>query len=223
MELNIKLAKIQRELKAPKGQMNNFGGYKYRSCEDILEAVKPMLGDIVLTVSDSIELIGDRIYVKATASLSDNANRLETTAYAREPLSKKGMDESQITGAASSYARKYALNGLFLIDENKDPDNTNKGEDDDKDSKKKPLKPKKTPPKKPEPKWITENKHKRLEILITKKLGRDKEKREGVREAIGQMREIHPADKEFEDIHLNKITEHEYKQITDKLSEREDV
>jgi len=122
MELNIKLAKIQRELKAPKGQMNNFGGYKYRSCEDILEAVKPMLGDIVLTVSDSIELIGDRIYVKATASLSDNANRLETTAYAREPLSKKGMDESQITGAASSYARKYALNGLFAIDDTKDAD-----------------------------------------------------------------------------------------------------
>ncbi len=119
------LNKIQKELKAPKGQKNNFGNYKYRSCEDILEAVKPLLGTAVLIITDEIVLIGDRHYVKATAVLTDGDKQATSTAYAREPLDKKGMDLSQITGATSSYARKYALNGLFCIDDTKDADSTN--------------------------------------------------------------------------------------------------
>lgn len=116
---------IQQELKAPKGQYNSFGKYHYRSCEDIVESVKPLLAKhgVQLTLSDDIVMIGSRIYVKATATLSDEKGATETaTAFAREPEQKKGMDESQITGTASSYARKYALNGLFLIDDTKDPD-----------------------------------------------------------------------------------------------------
>lgn len=116
------LSKIQKELKAPKGQMNTFGKYKYRSCEDILEAVKPLLGEAVLTISDEIILIGERHYVKATATLTQDTASISVSAFAREALVKKGMDESQITGAASSYARKYALNGLFCIDDTKDAD-----------------------------------------------------------------------------------------------------
>ena len=116
------LNKIQTKLKAPKGQTNSFGKYKYRSCEDILEAVKPLLGEATLTVWDEIVLVGDRFYVKATASLQSGEERAETSAFAREAEEKKGMDVAQVTGAASSYARKYALNGLFCIDDNKDPD-----------------------------------------------------------------------------------------------------
>lgn len=116
------LNKIQKELKAPKGQFNAFGKYKYRSCEDILEAVKPLLGTGSIIINDEIVLVGDRFYVKATATLSDGDETKSATAYAREALAKKGMDESQITGATSSYARKYALNGLFLIDDTKDAD-----------------------------------------------------------------------------------------------------
>ena len=122
------LAKIQAELKSPKNQTNSFGGYKYRSCEDILEAVKPLLKkyESLLTISDDIIEIGGRIYVKATACFesADGYNKA-VSAYAREPESKKGSDESQITGAASSYARKYCLNGLFCIDDTKDADATN--------------------------------------------------------------------------------------------------
>lgn len=120
--LTQKLADIQQKLKAPKGQTNKFGGYKYRSCEDILEAVKPLLGDLIMTISDDIINIGDRYYLKATVKLSDGVTNYEVSALAREALSKKGMDDSQITGTASSYARKYALNGLFLIDDTKDAD-----------------------------------------------------------------------------------------------------
>jgi hypothetical protein len=144
--MHEKLLKIQSELKAPKGQFNAFGKYKYRSCEDILEAVKPLLKEqgLVLTLSDEILPLGGRNYVKATATLSSENDMqrertdtssgihhyfrpttLEVTAYAREEETKKGMDGSQITGAASSYARKYALNGLFLIDDAKDSDSTN--------------------------------------------------------------------------------------------------
>lgn len=119
--MNI-LNTIQQSLKAPKGQMNSFGNYKYRSCEDILEAVKPLLGEATLQISDELVNIGDRYYIKAEASLSDGEKIWSTTAYAREAETKKGMDESQITGSASSYARKYALNGLFLIDDTKDAD-----------------------------------------------------------------------------------------------------
>ena len=119
-----KLIKIQSELKAPKGQYNSFGKYKYRSCEDILEAVKPLVNreGLLLTLSDVIEQIGNRFYVKATIKLTDGTQTIENTAYAREEDSKKGMDGSQITGTASSYARKYALNGLFCIDDTKDAD-----------------------------------------------------------------------------------------------------
>ena len=119
-----KLIKIQSELKAPKGQYNSFGKYKYRSCEDILEAVKPLVNreGLLLTLSDAIEQIGNRFYVKATIKVTDGTQTIESTAYAREEDSKKGMDGSQITGTASSYARKYALNGLFCIDDTKDAD-----------------------------------------------------------------------------------------------------
>lgn len=119
-----KLLEIQHRLKAPKGQYNSFGKYKYRSCEDILEAVKPILYEVgcTLTLSDDIVLIGDRFYVKATALLLGADTNHQVTAYAREDEDKKGMDGSQITGTASSYARKYALNGLFCIDDTKDAD-----------------------------------------------------------------------------------------------------
>ena len=137
------LQAVQRELKAPKGQFNSFGKYKYRSCEDIVEAVKPLLNDngLILTMSDEVvefgshtykKVVGDeitevsssRVYIKATATVTDiiNGDKIEVTAMAREPEEKKGMDTSQITGTASSYARKYALNGLFAIDDTKDAD-----------------------------------------------------------------------------------------------------
>lgn len=146
MNIFEKLLAIQQELKAPKGQYNSFGKYSYRSCEDILEAVKPICAkyNIVLTVSDELVYMGDRYYIKATARLIDTEfpvgydvstqipnvskavlekhNSIENTAYAREEETKKGMDGSQITGTASSYARKYALNGLFCIDDTKDAD-----------------------------------------------------------------------------------------------------
>lgn len=119
------LLQIQSELKAPKGQYNSFGKYKYRSCEDILEAVKPLCVKygVILTLSDEIVQVGERYYIKATANLSkEGCSDVSVTAYAREALEKKGMDDSQITGTASSYARKYALNGLFCIDDTKDAD-----------------------------------------------------------------------------------------------------
>ena len=127
-----KLLYIQQNLKAPKGQMNKFGGYKYRSCEDIFEAVKPLLKEkeLILQTTDELVQIGERYYIKATAMLSDGKETITNTAYAREEETKKGMDGSQITGASSSYARKYALNGLFLIDDVKDSDSTNKGEEE---------------------------------------------------------------------------------------------
>lgn len=126
-----KLLKIQTELKAPKNQRNNFGGYNYRSCEDIFEAVKPLLEKegLLLRLTDKLVNIGDRYYIKATAILTDGNETIENTAYAREEETKKGMDGSQITGASSSYARKYALNGLFLIDDVKDSDATNTGDE----------------------------------------------------------------------------------------------
>ena len=120
--LTEKLAEIQRTLNAPKSQHNKFGGYNYRSCEDILQAVKPLLDGLVITVNDEMQAVGDRIYVKATATITDGEHSISTSAYAREAATKKGMDDSQITGSTSSYARKYALNGLLLIDDNKDAD-----------------------------------------------------------------------------------------------------
>lgn len=125
------LIAIQSELKAPKSQFNKFGGYKYRKAEDILEAVKPLLNKqkCTLTITDDIVMVGNRIYVKATATIKNEKGECETTnGWAREEESKKGMDGSQITGASSSYARKYALNGLFAIDDNADSDTTNDGQ-----------------------------------------------------------------------------------------------
>lgn len=123
----MKLNLIQSELKAPKNQRNTFGNYNYRSAEDILEAVKPLLKkhECTMTISDTIVEVGGRVYVKATATFLDGDNTTEVCAFAREEETKKGMDAAQITGSASSYARKYALNGLFLIDDTKDPDATN--------------------------------------------------------------------------------------------------
>lgn len=148
MNIYEKLLCIQSELKAPKGQFNKFGGYSYRSCEDILESVKPILAryKALLFLSDEIVEVGSRIYVMAQATLVNvekPEEKLVATAYAREEESKKGMDGSQVTGAASSYARKYALNGLFEIDDTKDADATN---DHGKGSKPAPAKPAGKPP-----------------------------------------------------------------------------
>ena len=128
--LQEKLIAIQRDLKAPKSQFNAFGKYRYRSCDDILEAVKPLLfrEGVVLTIADDLLAENGRFYVKASATLSYQDERICSSAFAREDETKKGMDGSQITGAASSYARKYALNGLFCIDDTKDADATNTGE-----------------------------------------------------------------------------------------------
>ena len=145
MKLNTKLLEIQNKLKAPKNQRNNFGGYNYRSCEDILEAVKPLLKkyNCTLQLEDYLENIGERYYIRAIAKLIDAekpyveddeicaVNCITNSAYAREEENKKGMDGSQITGASSSYARKYALNGLFLIDDVKDSDTTNIGSNEE--------------------------------------------------------------------------------------------
>lgn len=130
MNIYEKLLNVQTELKAPKGQYNAFGKYKYRSCEDILEALKPVLEKNKLTmyISDDIVVINERYYVKATVYLINSEKMGETiqvSALAREEETKKGMDGSQITGASSSYARKYALNGMFAIDDTKDSDSTN--------------------------------------------------------------------------------------------------
>lgn len=126
LTLSAKLMVIQSELKAPKGQYNSFGKFKYRSCEDILEAVKPLCIKYatMLTLNDEIVLIGERYYIKATATLADCESKdfIEISAFAREADNKSGMDSAQVTGATSSYARKYALNGLFCIDDTKDAD-----------------------------------------------------------------------------------------------------
>jgi hypothetical protein len=128
-EFIARVAEIQRNLKAPKSQRNTFGKYNYRNCEDILTAANGLLGDLALTLSDDISMIGDRIYVKVTATITDGEHEISNTAFAREALAKKGMDESMITGAASSYARKYALNGLFCIDDTKDSDHDSMRQD----------------------------------------------------------------------------------------------
>ncbi len=124
-----KVIAVQSSLKAPKNQRNKFGGYNYRSCEDILEAVKPLLKDngLYVTVTDEMTMVGERYYIKATATLSDGEHSLSNSAYAREDESQKGMTGSQLTGSTSSYARKYALNGLLAIDDTKDADYLNTG------------------------------------------------------------------------------------------------
>jgi hypothetical protein len=132
------LIAIQSELKAPKNQFNSFGKYKYRSCEDILEALKPLLKahNCYLTLSDELVNIGDRYYIKSTATIYSEKVSVSVTGYAREEETKKGMDGSQITGTSSSYSRKYALNGLFLIEDTKDSDATNTHDDKPQEKKK---------------------------------------------------------------------------------------
>ena len=127
MSIHEKLVAIQSDLKAPKNQRNNFGNYNYRSCEDILEALKPLLKkhECYLTISDEIIEVASRVYVKAIVTITDGKDSIQSTANAREEETKKGMDSAQITGSTSSYARKYALNGLFAIDDTKDADATN--------------------------------------------------------------------------------------------------
>ena len=164
MNVYEKLMTVQTKLRAPKGQYNNFGKYSYRSCEDILEALKPLLAEAgaIVNVTDEIKLIGDRYYVEATASFIDTetGERMIAKASAREAETKKGMDDSQVTGSVSSYARKYALNGLFAIDDNKDADSTN--------THGKEIKPNMTPA------GITEAQLKRL-LVIGNKAGFDKD------------------------------------------------
>ena len=144
--INSLLVEVQSELKAPKGQYNSFGKYNYRSTEDILEGLKPILKEknLVLVVFDDVVQVSDRVYIKSTAKLSYDQETIEVTAFARESLTKKGMDDSQITGTASSYARKYALNGLFLIDDSKDADSDefSKQNKSQKNSEQKPKQPK---------------------------------------------------------------------------------
>ena len=136
MTVYEKLLAVQSELKAPKGQYNAFGKYKYRSCEDILEAAKPILAKYkaVIYISDALFPVGDRYYIEATAHFIDveTGSEISTASFAREEESKKGMDGSQVTGASSSYARKYALNGLLCIDDTKDSDTTNTGNNNEK-------------------------------------------------------------------------------------------
>jgi hypothetical protein len=133
MSIFEKLAAVQAELKAPKSQFNKFGNYNYRNCEDIIEAAKPLLkkNGLMLALTDEISQVGDRYYVQATATVYEieTGGSFAVRAFAREEAEKKGMDGSQVTGASSSYARKYALNGLFAIDDTKDSDTTNQGED----------------------------------------------------------------------------------------------
>lgn len=126
MDLFKKLSEVQKKLNVPKNNYNEFGKFNYRSCEDIVEAVKPLLAEngLTMTISDELVMVGDRYYIKANVAIIDieTGEKHEVTAYAREAEQKKGMDESQITGASSSYARKYALNGMFAIDDTKDAD-----------------------------------------------------------------------------------------------------
>ncbi len=143
------LSAIQTELSAPKGQFNKFGGYAYRSCEDILEALKPLLKKYkaCVTINDEIVTVGDRFYIKATAALHAEGETVTAAALAREALDKKGMDSAQVTGSTSSYARKYALNGLFAIDDNKDPDDPQSAPPAPKATQAAPATPPKTPQK----------------------------------------------------------------------------
>lgn len=157
MKLHEKLLAIQTKLKAPKGQYNSFGKYSYRSAEDILEAVKPLNAEqgLLLTITDEIKEVGGRIYVVATATVSDGTDELKVSAFAREPENKKGMDESQLTGATSSYARKYALNGLYAIDDNKDAD-TDEHKQQQENAPKKQQQQKQQPTKEPTEKELHE-------------------------------------------------------------------
>ena len=193
--LKEKLLAVQTELKAPKDKDNDFGHYKYRSAESILEAVKPLLKEqgLVLNLTDELVLIGDRFYIKATATVADTAKSdevnevVKSVGYARESLARKGQDESQITGTTSSYARKYALNGLFLIDDSKDADTNEYHEENEARAK--------TPETK-----ITFGMAQELELLA-EEAGSD----------IGKMKQFYKVEK------LTDLTEAQYKQAKSKL------
>ena len=152
------LSRIQKELKANKNLFNKFGGYYYRNAEGILESVKPLLNGYVIVINDEIVLIGDRFYVKATATLTDGDESVSATAYAREDETKKGMDGCQLTGACSSYARKYALNALLMIDDSKDSDDDSLSPKNpanaEEEPKKTPAKPRRSPPRRKLPRSI---------------------------------------------------------------------
>lgn len=158
LSLRAKLMHIQEELKAPKNLFNKFGNYYYRNAESIQEALKPLevKYGVMTMLSDSIEVVGDRIYVKATATLADteSSDTLTVWAYAREAETKKGMDDAQVTGATSSYARKYALNGLFLLDDTKDVDSEEYQAQSKQEANK--ATSKKAEPKKAEPKALSD-------------------------------------------------------------------
>lgn len=208
------LEKIQNKLKAPKNQFNAFGKYHYRSCEDILEALKPILADhnATLTISDSIENIGNRYYVKATATLGiKDKGTVSVTAYAREEEDKKGMDGSQITGAASSYARKYALNGLFLIDDTKDADT----QDNTKETARKAPEPQKQEQPKPQTQQInssmaSENQIKAIHAILKGKAP-DEDHILWVNDVLGLI----GSEKELEHISIATITKDMAKKIFD--------
>lgn len=182
MSVYKKLIEVQNKLKAPKSQYNSFGKYNYRNAEDILEAVKPILENVGATIfiKDSIELIGDRFYVKATVNFVDieSGNTIEASALARESEEKKGMDSAQVTGATSSYARKYALNGLLLIDDTKDNDHDSMHQTDNKE------------PKKEENKPNYDNKEKDEVIQkIVAKIGNDSERKKKIIDMMKQKYE----------------------------------
>ena len=193
MNIYKKLIEVQNKLKVPKSQYNNFGKYNYRNAEDILEAVKPILENAGATIfiKDSIELIGDRFYVKATVSFVDieSGNVIETSALARESEEKKGMDSAQVTGATSSYARKYALNGLLLIDDTKDNDHDSMQQTDNKEHKKEENKPN------------YDNKEKEEVIQkIVAKIGNDSERKKKI---IDMMKQKY--DKTYSDFKYYKL------------------
>ena len=193
MNIYKKLIEVQNKLKVPKSQYNNFGKYNYRNAEDILEAVKPILENAGATIfiKDSIELIGDRFYVKATVSFVDieSGNVIETSALARESEEKKGMDSAQVTGATSSYARKYALNGLLLIDDTKDNDHDSMHQTDNKEHKKEENKPN------------YDNKEKEEVIQkIVAKIGNDSERKKKI---IDMMKQKY--DKTYSDFKYYKL------------------
>ena len=166
MSVYEKLMQVQQSVSVPKNRTNSFGKYSYRSAEDICEGVKPVLGKVKASIilTDSIENIGDRFYVKATAIFidSESGEKIENTGYARESAEKKGMDDSQISGTASSYARKYALNGLLLLDDNKDADT-------DENHIEREARMKRNPDARKEPDYITEK-----EKAILRKMLEDK-------------------------------------------------
>lgn len=172
-ELSKKILNVQTELKAPKNQYNSFGKYKYRSAEDILEGLKPLLAkhELLQTISDEIVLVGDRFYLKATVTVRHEEEKISVSGYAREALNKKGMDESQITGTASSYARKYALNGMWAIDDTKDADSSEYLEQSSKVSQKE-AKPKQIPKPKEGSPYLSRDQVVKMQTNVANILGR---------------------------------------------------